>query len=252
MDILIPLGTGSTWQNNELRYCLRSIERFATGFDRIFITGIDPGFLNTNLVENGNKLVVRAIPDIAGNKQSRIAYKILNTFKQTDISDEIIFFNDDFVLNGPVDLSSVPYYQRGDLLVTAPRHQCSLYRQELAATHAALQSAGKPTYHYDIHCPIIYRRQEFIALEDWWIASRAQKIGCVVKSIYANNVLTEPGPYMSDCKVRGQTREQFEKKIKGRWIFSYGDEALKGSFLKNWLASKFPEKSTRELNARKI
>ena len=45
MDIVIPLGTGSRWQNNELRFALRSIEKYLTGYDKIFIIGECPSYL---------------------------------------------------------------------------------------------------------------------------------------------------------------------------------------------------------------
>ena len=45
MKILIPLGTGSDWQNNELRYCLRSIEQNLKGSYEIEIYGDAPEWI---------------------------------------------------------------------------------------------------------------------------------------------------------------------------------------------------------------
>lgn len=228
MDILIPLGTESRWQNNELRYCLRSIERFATGFERIFVVGEDPCFLN------GSAVYAR-VPEIGANREARIAFKILWAFENTDVSDEVAIFNDDYVVVAPMDLRAVEYFQQGPLyrLAGAPR-----------VTAAALRAAGKPTLDYDVHYPIIYRRQDYIALLSWWKRSRADNCGFVVHSVYANNLLTVPGPFMEDCKIRGFHPEKFQEQIKGRLLFSYCDGALNG--LGSWLEKRFTEKSAWE------
>ena len=44
MDILYVVGTGSKWDNNELRYSLRSIDKYGINIDRVFIVGTKPDF----------------------------------------------------------------------------------------------------------------------------------------------------------------------------------------------------------------
>jgi hypothetical protein len=248
MDIFIPLGTGSTWQNNELRYCLRSIERHAIGYDRIFIVGENPSYLS-----HSSSLRLIPCPELSANKQARIVHKILWTFQNTDISDDIAFFNDDFVLNASIDVRSIPYFQRGELKELAERHLNSSYRAALRATHDALTAENKPTFHYDLHLPIIYNREKFLALDRYWQASRQSTHGLVIKSTYANNVLPEPGPRSRDCKIREfQGDAAIEKLLsdtaspaRTRFCFSYSDRAL-ASGLKSWLEKRFPEKSIFE------
>ena len=45
IDVVIPLGTGSRWQDNELRYCLRSIEKNLSGVNEVVIVGEKPKWL---------------------------------------------------------------------------------------------------------------------------------------------------------------------------------------------------------------
>lgn len=238
MDVVIPLGRSSCWRNNELRICLRSIEKFGTGFDRIFVIGEQPGFLS-------NRVSFHQVPEIRGNKEARIAFKIRWAFRKTDIADDAVMFNDDFVLNAPTDLSQLGYYQRGPLGEAIVKQHNPTYRNSLFATHKALRAAGKPDLHYDIHVPMIYRREQFLGLEAWWQRSLKDRHGFVVKSTYANNVLPEPGPYMEDCKLKKFNAEHVEKKIAGRFVYSYGDLALQTG-LKAWLQKRFPDKSSYE------
>lgn len=45
MDVVIPLGSGSRWQDNELRFCLRAVEKHLKGYDRIYIVGRKPDWI---------------------------------------------------------------------------------------------------------------------------------------------------------------------------------------------------------------
>ena len=46
MDILYCIGEGSKWNNNELRYSLRSLEKFGKNVGNIYMVGYNPGFLS--------------------------------------------------------------------------------------------------------------------------------------------------------------------------------------------------------------
>jgi hypothetical protein len=257
VDILIPLGLGTAWQNNELRYCLRSIEKFATGFDRIFIVGDDPGFLNCRGSRAGCAgdtpvICFHPCADIERNKQARIAHKIFWTFQETDISDDAVLFNDDYVLNEPVDLRRLLPYHRGSLAAAAVRQDDPCYKACLIETLEALEAAGKPSLHYDIHVPTILRRAEFLALDTWWQRSYRSKNGLVVKSTYANNTLPVPGPFIRDCKFRHHySAEDINSFTRGRFVFSYCDEGLT-PIMKELLCQRFPARCQWEKNGARM
>lgn len=247
LDILIPLGDGSVWgNNNELRYCLRSIERYATGYDRIFIVGEDPGFLNGN-----GRVTFFPLPEIEANKEARIASKILRAFEETDIADDAVMFNDDYVLTAAVDLRTLPFYHRGELSLGIPSQGSVLYRAALGDTVRALRQAGRPTLHYDVHMPMILNRHKFIGLNDWWTRSEKAWQGFVCKSIYANNLDNIDSQFTVDCKLQfGHFPGDILDGIaRDRWVFSYADGALTDS-LKHWLAHRFPERSGSEAAGR--
>jgi hypothetical protein len=239
MDILIPLGSGSRYQNSELRFALRSIEKFATGFDRIFIVGKDPGFLS-------DKVQFFEKADATGyNKEYRISEKVLWAFQSTDVSNEVAFWNDDFVLTKPVNVREIDYFQDGQLRDIAERKKKQKYGATLLATHTTLVAAGRPALNYEIHCPIIYQRDKFIGLQSWWTASKESKQGFCAKSIYSNNVLPAPGPAMKDIKLKDFDMAVAQIAARDRWVFSYGARAF-GNGMKNFLETMFPEKSSYE------
>jgi hypothetical protein len=45
-NLLYILGSGSKWQNNEIRYSIRSAEKYVGNLGRVFIVGEFPKFLS--------------------------------------------------------------------------------------------------------------------------------------------------------------------------------------------------------------
>ena len=87
MDIVIALGTGSRWMDNELRYALRSIESYLKGHSgRILLIGEKPKWIkNVDYYD---------IPDKPGRKNFSIFQKILTGCEMCN-GDDFIFWNDD-------------------------------------------------------------------------------------------------------------------------------------------------------------
>lgn len=244
IDAVIPLGRGSPFRNAELRYCLRSLERHAKGIQRVVIVGNDPKFLSSRGVKHVH------CPYFDTNKEARIALKVLWAFQNVDLSDEILFLNDDYVFLQAFDAKKVRPYQKGPLSESArPREgkERTTYQKTLLATHEALKGAKLPAWHYDLHVPIRYRRDKFVALQPWWDKSRSTKDGLVAKSLYGNNVFKPvPGPRWTDLKTAASSEADILKKTEGRWVFSYSDRAMYGG-LEKVLHSWFPDKSRFEI-----
>lgn len=259
-DILLPLGPGSRWQNNELRYCLRSIEKFAKGYRNIVVvtSGQQPA------VSSQQSLRIEPYPEtLRTNKEARITYKLLWAFKNIPhLTENVILFNDDYLLTRPIDFSAaspspLPNYHRGPLTEAIRTQSCPIYRQALAATHMALSQAGHPVLHYDVHLPILINRPKFISLETpWWQTSLNSKHGLLLKSIYCNIPATPPAPTFSptltpppaqihDCKLRWFNPKTIDSLIADRFLFSYSDHAL-DTGLKPWIESHYPTKSKWE------
>jgi len=55
MDIVYVLGSGSEWDDNEIRFSLRSVEKYLTGVGNVYIIGKKPNFLKD--------IIHRSVPD---------------------------------------------------------------------------------------------------------------------------------------------------------------------------------------------
>lgn len=222
-DIFIPLGPGSGWGDNELRYTLRSIETYGRNYGRIVIVGPRVPLW----VRPSDRVVVVKRAEANGHKNARIALKTLWTFEHTDIAEHAVQWNDDYVLSAPTDLSTLVPHFKGALRDSAERHPVANYRAELAATWRYLANRKAPSLHYDLHMPVIFTRSAFTALAPVWEDSARDPHGFVVRSTYFN-LVGAPGAVLGrDCKLGGAGGIiGMREKIAGRWVFSYGDGAI--------------------------
>lgn len=239
IDLLIPYRSVPSTNDFELRYSLRSIEKYCKGMDKVIIIGNKPSFV-TNVCHIGNNRMFSQF------HENNICEKTIFACSHTGLSDNFLFWNDDFFLTKEIDAETYPYYQCGDLndLLETRIHQGDGYRQSILNTITALQRRGKRTLNYDLHCPIIYNKAKFIEIMqdvDWSVSN-----GYVIKSLYANMVGVE-NQFMSDNKINSDiTDKEFEKIISTRHIFSIGERGLTDE-LKGRIEKLYPTKSKFEL-----
>jgi hypothetical protein len=136
----------------------------------------------------------------------------------------------------PYDIRSIPNYYSGTLWRESPK---TGWQRLVNHTAQALKTAGYSQRNYDIHVPIIYEREKFLALRDWWERSRKDKWGFVAKSIYGNIHCEKEAVRFRDVKLGGEWPNRIGNLAHERWVFSYSDGALKNGLAK-WMQGNFP------------
>jgi hypothetical protein len=234
-SIIIPLGTGSRWDNTELRYCMRSIEKHLTGYGDIFIIGEKPDWLRN---------VIHIPHDEGFNPQSyekdrNIFNKIMAACADERVSDDFLFMNDDHFLLQDYEAGKFPYYCYGwiDEFLTVTD-----YKHTVANTNAAIDT--QDAVYADIHCPIVYNKFNFkavISQLDW-----SRKYGFCIKTVSCNAVVGLKATEYPDLKINEvYSADKIRKLIAGRLWFSIGDRAREGGLLKV-LQELYPHKSKYE------
>jgi hypothetical protein len=228
LDIILPIGTESRWQDNELRYALRSIEKNLTGYGKVFIVGWCPKWV-TNVIHIKKE-------DRAGKKQFSIYSKVAEAFRHPECSDKAIMWNDDHFLMGKMDVADFRYWFDGTI---------DEWGQKAIGNYkgAILNTAGLTglnRYYTDIHTPIVYQRAKYLELEglDW---SKEY----VIKTAYTMN---EVGnfEFLADLKVnKAMPYEQWVGKINGRKWLSIGPYGVCNG-LTQLLREHFPTPSKYE------
>lgn len=217
MDVVIPLSRGSRWDDNELRYALRSLEMHMPDIGNVYVIGHRPWWANKQL-----KCV--SLVDTPGieNKERNIYAKILYACGLPEITDDFLFMNDDHYL---LEKFKGEYFWEKTLQESYEnRTSRDHYYYSLANTYGALMGTGRTTKNYDIHCPIIYNKDDFMLSVGSW--NWKVPYGYVIKSLYANTLKVK-GTQYPDLKItKRMSCNDLDALVQGRKFFSIGDEAV--------------------------
>lgn len=236
IDIVYILGKGSVWKDNELRYSLRSLEQYVTDYRNVFLIGHKPAFLNDQVIH---------IPyqDIYKNKATNIMAKVNRAAQDKRLSDDFMFWNDDYFALKPFSAVNYPYYYKCDLQHTSMINKGE-YKLHVDATLKMLRALNLPYKNFDCHYPIIYNKfkvKNMIKKYDW-----STDYGYILRSMYCNHYGI-PGEMKLDCKTNAQiARPHLQGVIEKNHFLSIGDNALT-SVMQSYIMARWPNKSKYEV-----
>jgi len=232
-DIVIPYLHSPRNNGLELRFCLRSIEKYLKDYNDIWIIGDKPSWL-----KNCKHISVKDSP-YPRLKENNIYRKIIAACENPEVSENFLFMNDDHFLLKPHIAPTFNYYHRGELYASMVKNKGS-YRATLNHSKKVLEERGLPPLDYDCHAPIIYNKKNFIKAfeglvwKDW---------GYAIKSIYCGINKIE-GMYMTDCKISSNIPRDIKLKAQNREWFSTGNI---NPNMEIFLSGLYPKKSIYEL-----
>lgn len=243
IDLVYVLGSGSKWNNNELRISLRSVEKNLTGIGNVYVVGEKPDYL-----QNVIHIPAGDIFDPAVNADGNMAFKILRACEEKDLTDDFLFMNDDFIINETMAVSEIPWLQKGDMANHPDKFwQMEFYRKRLRRTFEVLKERNLPTIQYDYHAPMLMNKNEFPKVMGQF--DYKEDIGYTFRSLYGN-CLELPAIPVLGKKITIYENYKVSllcEKTKNIAFVGYNDRGLNGAF-KWWLIDAFPEKSKYEKN----
>lgn len=232
MDIVYLLGSGSKWQNNEIRFSLRSVQKHIKGYRKIFVIGECPEWITG--VEHLSFEEKFKIPD------KNIADKLAFAANHKKISANFLYMNDDIFFVKDFDIKDIPTTHKGELKLTRQDR----YGKMLQDTHRVLSNKGLSVNCFDNHFPMLMNKTKLkraFAAFDW----ENSEHGLATKTMYGAFNEIE-GENAGDNKLMGATDEAgINKYLGNKWAFSISDQAINASLI-NWLLKKFPERSEFE------
>lgn len=235
-SIVIPLGTGSRWNNTELRYALRSVEKHLAGYGDIFIIGEKPDWLR-NVVH----IPCPDYGDKTYDKEHNIYRKIMAACADDRVTEDFLFMNDDHFLLQDYEAGNFPYYCEGWLseymTVTDYKHTV----RNTVNWFSTINNDGR--LYFDIHCPVLYNKMPFMLLSglNW-----EKAFGYCIKTVYCNTLPHLKAIEQPDLKINEvHTADRIHRMIAGRPWFSIGDRAREGGLLRV-LNDLYPHKSKYE------
>ena len=159
MDILYVLKREIL--NDDLRWSLRSVEKYLTGYDRIFVAGFKPRYVQG----------VTHVPVIqVGTKYQNVLGNIRTAVEKTDISEDFVLMNDDFIALRPIDLNKDKLnYIGGDLDAKCDevaKQRRSPWRSGFPVARDLLRKIckHKKLYNFAVHTPYILNRKNLLEM----------------------------------------------------------------------------------------
>lgn len=216
LDILYPLGRGSIFNDDELRFSLRSLQHYCSNYGKIYITGhhLPKWIRNVNHIHSNY---------IIYNYHCKIAYAIYEACKY--LSNEFILMNDDFFFNKKIDLLNFENKKRNYNL----KQHLKIKRN----TFYALQIKETSKYftdHYDLHYPMVINRDNFIKVFQKWEAKIMNTPCLLYRSVYGNEYINT-NKVTHDLKISSPIMTL--DLIKDRDVYSVGDGGFTGILLEN-------------------
>ena len=229
LDQLYLLGSGSTHDDMELRYSLRSLEKYCKNYGRIFVVGRKPDWL-TN---------VEFLPceDCYDAAHKNMMNKITYACKETDISEDFVMQADDHFYVRPYDFSDIRLYDKGVIRKDIQEgHAGNPYHASMSDTRFFLRHIGYPYMNSSQHCGMWYKRSLWLSMEDTILREAFDyPYGLENSSLMANAMhqqLHIPFTYRKDCKIADFNGEQdLLNKIDGNFCFSIYDSAFQHAIL---------------------
>lgn len=221
--------------DKELKYSLRSLERYVLDVNRVFITGECPDFINKN------KIIFTPCEDCYAPMSSHWN-KVQKTTLETNIGINFALMYDDIFFTRITHLTNYPHYQRG-VLGDDPNGG-EHYKQTLLNARDLLRKENYTTFDYEVHTPFVYNKANFWALKDVFEPLKNDHQSMAVRSVYGNMFCKE-APYRGDIKIRDKST-RVKDVIGTADCFSCSDDAFNGQVLE-FLGFEFPNKSKWEV-----
>lgn len=234
-DIIYIIGNGSGWQNNELRYSLRSVAKYGRNVGNVYVIGEHIPFASDAVKQF-------SAPDNKGGIYKNVLSKIHFAMREIKgLSESVLVFNDDFFICKDFDADAYPYFYRGELSIVGDGRG---WLDTLYNARKFLEASGKTTLSYEEHCPIAVNKTEWNQLSDLWQSSLGVGYGMAWRSVYAN-WFNKGGEYLHDRKFSECRVEDVTKDAENRLCISTDDNGLKNGVAK-WLEDTFIEPSKYE------
>lgn len=233
-NLVYILGKGSRWRNNEIRYSLRSAEKYAPEYEPIII-GDAPEWVKN----------IKVIPaeDTSVEKLQNAREKYRVAANHPDISDPFVLMNDDFFFLKPF---KEVFYTIGTLKEMIGRHpsKSGRYYQSLMNTKALLESLGiQNPRSFEAHAPITFKK----GILDEIIRSSGTGKVFSIRSLYGNLTQSE-WTDVTDFKA-SNIAEFLWQVANNREILSINDNLVgepNEPAVRDWLFSRFPDPSRYE------
>lgn len=245
MDILYILGGGSTRDNIELRWSLRSLCRFGKNVGKVAVAGVIPEWLSDEVVQIP---VEQKSPLFSKNNFANVMKAIRCGY----LGDKFLLSADDHFYVKPVDFDDFPLFVAGFLPERMEYRNNNEYFFGLYYSRKLLENAGLPFYNCSLHNNIPVDARSIEHQDDliWYCENPTHRMN--PWAIFGNLYLSvNPDAKISvrdDIKINEAmpSRKALTNRIGKSHMFSIGDGAFSGGALEDYMNEMFGDKCKYE------
>lgn len=242
MDLVYIVREGE--ENEDLRYSLRSIEKFVN-CNKIWIVGYKPSWVqNVEYIHTEQNQ----------GKWKNSVNNIIAACKNKEVSDDFILMNDDFFAIKPIkNLEKSCNVALGtlDQAIMKYINQRSAWHDAFRQNKELLKEleVEEPYYNYESHSPIIINKKDFIEFIGLPQVQKFIESGKILhkRSVYKNIYKIKPKILQDDVKIEKDDEVKMRSNI-CEWLSVYDQQINNRSLpqLNGLLRSLFPQKCKYE------
>lgn len=235
MDIVLPIKKGgSYWKDRELRYCLRSIEKYFLDLGKVYIIGYKPSWVK-------NVIHISHDDSFIDNKGANIISKLIRACKDERITDSFLFVSDDQYFLKPLHARQIHAYY--NFYLNHPyKLKNKFWRKCMSNVKRVMNKEGLPAYCYEPHTPLVINKRKYWStmLNYNWQDNLFPTL-----SLYFNTIKKNHKRIPDNYRARFAKLETDLSIINDKSFLSHDDMGLSNQ-LQDKLKELFPEKSKFE------
>lgn len=217
--------------NEEFRYSLRSVEKYAKNYNSVItIGGCVQGITTDKNI---------FLHQIGATKYDKVNLTLREICLNPLISDNFVLMNDDFFIMKDTDMSKLKYYYRCSMSeyieIIIERLFQSEYTERLAKAALALEKLNLDTRCFELHIPMLFNKHKLLEIFGVFPGFNG------VRSLYGNWYKVR-ATKMNDCKIF-TFGDDF---IKDTQFLSTSDGSFRNGAVGEYLRSTFDEPSKFE------
>jgi len=234
IDLVYILGNGSRWSDNEIRFSLRSVEKYFN-YRHIFIIGEKPEWM-TGVIH------IKA-DDSERNKLLNARKKYMIACNDKRISKKFVLMNDDFFLLKPIE--QIENWSRGTIQEMIEKHPTKggYYYKSLVDTKNRMNAIGiSDPIDFEIHGPMVFDKEKVLTT----IGVMGMDKPFSIRSCYGNIAHLEPKKIM-DFKAMNIAEFAYQMKF-DREVLSISDGMVAEDDFRVWIERKYKNPSCFEMD----
>jgi hypothetical protein len=152
MDLVYLFKGGS---KTELFLSIKSAWNFLKGYRHIYVVGDYVNFPTVKVImslQNGT------------NRYNNSYLKLVDACNYSDISDDFILMNDDFIFLKPLHVNDLSNYYIKDQIESLSNNLNDTRNHLFKNTVDYLKSKNKPLNHFDVHFPMVINKNNFLSM----------------------------------------------------------------------------------------